>query len=156
MDLIENWRENGDTIVFTNGVFDLLHRGHLAIFEQASRLGDILIVGVNSDSSARRLAKGPGRPLCSEVARAEMIAGFETVDVVTLFDEDTPYELLSMLKPDVLVKGSDYNIENIIGAEFAKRVERIDLVPGLSTTSLIKKIQRIESIEKNPDEDSIV
>ena len=141
---IQDWRKSNKTIVFTNGVFDLLHRGHLAVMEQSAAQGDKLIVGVNSDSSARRLSKGIGRPLVNEVARAEMIAGFEAVDAVILFDEDTPYELLSQLKPDVLIKGADYKLEEIVGAEFVKRVERINLVPGLSTSALIEKIQKLK------------
>ena len=148
LNLIQDWRKNGETIVFTNGVFDLLHRGHLAVLEQSAAHGDRLIVGVNSDSSARRLAKGPGRPLVSEVERAEMIAGFEHVDAVVLFDEDTPFELLSQLKPDVLIKGADYKIEDIVGAEFVKRVVRIELVPGLSTSALIAKIKALEVVNE--------
>ena len=134
----------------------MLHRGHLAVLEQAAAHGNILIVGVNSDSSARRLAKGPGRPLCREAARAEMIAGFETVDAVVLYDEDTPHKLLSQLKPDVLVKGADYKIEEIVGAEFAGRVERVELLPGLSTSALIEKIQRLKSAANTSGEGSDV
>jgi D-beta-D-heptose 7-phosphate kinase/D-beta-D-heptose 1-phosphate adenosyltransferase len=149
--LIQSWRDNDETVVFTNGVFDLLHRGHLAVLEKSAAHGDRLIVGVNSDISARRLGKGTGRPLVSEIQRAEMMAGLEAVDAVVLFDEDTPFELLSSLKPDLLVKGADYKLEDIIGAEFVKRVERVDLVAGFSTSSLIAKIQQLKPTPKDSD-----
>jgi len=139
--LAEKWRKNSETIVFTNGVFDIIHRGHLKSFERAVEFADRLVVGVNTDRSARALAKGPGRPLVSENDRAALVAGFSTVDAVVLFDEDTPYELLKALKPDVLVKGADYKLEDIVGREFAKRVERIELAKGFATSSLIRKIR---------------
>jgi len=111
------------------------------LVERAVEFADRLVVGVNTDRSARALAKGPGRPLVSENDRAALVAGFSTVDAVVLFDEDTPYELLKALKPDVLVKGADYKLEDIVGREFAKRVERIELAKGFATSSLIRKIR---------------
>lgn len=139
--LIQEWRENGETIVFTNGVFDLLHRGHLTVFEQAAEFGNRLIVGVNSDISVHSLEKGPDRPLENETFRAEMIAGFEAVDAVVMFNEKTPHNLLSQIKPDVLVKGADYKPDDIVGAEFAERVERVKLLKGRSTTDLVLRIR---------------
>ena len=155
MSLIQVWHKNDETIVFTNGVFDLLHRGHLAVMEKSAGLGDRLIVGVNSDNSARRLGKGVGRPLVGELERAEMIAGLETVDAVVLFDEDTPFELLSKLKPDVLIKGADYKLEDIVGAEFVKRVERVDLVAGLSTSALVAKIQKLKLVQQSINDSNV-
>jgi len=140
LQLVKIWRKDGETIVFTNGVFDIIHRGHLESFERAAAYADKFIVGVNTDRSARKLAKGLGRPFINEDDRAILVAGFAVVDALVLFDEDTPYELLRTLRPDVLVKGADYKLDDIVGREFAKRVERIDLVEGFSTSSLIKKI----------------
>ncbi len=142
-ELIAEWRNDGLTIAFTNGVFDILHTGHLLSFEQASQFADRLIVAVNSDKSARSLGKGPGRPLNSEQDRARLIAGFAVVDAVVLFDEPTPFELLSKVRPDVLVKGADYQIVQIIGREFAGRVERIELEAGQSTTKLVRRIREL-------------
>lgn len=134
------WRAEGLTTVFTNGVFDLLHRGHLLSLEAAAGLGDRLIVAVNSDRSARSLNKGDGRPYCPEMDRAALIAGFEVVDSVVIFDEPTPWELLRDLKPDVLVKGADYQPDQVVGRGFAGRVELIPLLPEHSTTRLVERI----------------
>ncbi len=138
---VSEWRRENASIAFTNGVFDIIHQGHLASLEQAASFADKLIVGVNSDQSARSLNKGTGRPFCAQTNRALLIAGFAAVDAVVIFEESTPYELLKQIKPDVLVKGADYKLEEIVGREFAKRVERIQLSPGLSTTKLVQKIR---------------
>lgn len=140
---IAEWRGRGETIAFTNGVFDLLHRGHLKSLEHAAAFADRLIVGVNSDRSARLLGKGEGRPINNQQDRALLLAGFQAVDAVVLFDEPTPYELLSLIRPDVLAKGADYQPDQVVGREFAKRVERIPLVEGISTTEMIRRIRAL-------------
>jgi rfaE bifunctional protein nucleotidyltransferase chain/domain len=131
--------------VFTNGVFDLLHPGHIELLEAARCEGDLLIVGVNTDASARRLAKGPGRPVSNERARARVVAGLAAVDCVVLFDEDTPLELIRALEPDVLVKGADYSRDRIVGADWVEarggRVVRVPVVPGFSTTALVERLR---------------
>ena len=143
------WRRRAaGAVVFTNGVFDLLHRGHVAYLAAARREGAALIVGVNSDASVRRL-KGPGRPLVAEKDRAYVLAGLAAVDAVVLFDEDTPRELIAALEPDVLVKGADYAPEAIVGADLVTarggRVVRVPLEEGVSTTTLIARAQRDEA-----------
>ena len=137
--VVKAWREAGDTIVFTNGCFDLIHRGHLTYLEAAAELGDHLIVGVNSDASIRRL-KGSLRPIVSEADRAYHLAALRAVDAVVVFDEDTPYELIREIRPDVLVKGGDYSPDDVVGKEFAGRVQIIPFVDGYSTTKLITTI----------------
>lgn len=127
------------TIVFTNGCFDLLHAGHVRLFKKARSYGDALIVAINSDASLRRL-KGPGRPLVGQKDRAELLSALEPVDIVTVFDEDTPARVISALRPDVLVKGGDYAIDQIVGRESVQRVVRFPTVKGRSTSSLIQKI----------------
>ena len=132
-------------VVFTNGVFDLLHPGHLALLEAARAEGDALVVGVNSDASVRRLGKGADRPLVPEAARARLLAGFAAVDCVVLFDEDTPLELIGVVEPDVLVKGADYTRDRIVGADLVEarggRVVRVELVPDHSTTRLVERLR---------------
>lgn len=132
-------------LVFTNGVFDLLHAGHAGYLATARTLGDVLIVGVNTDVSARRLEKGTGRPFNSEADRALVVAALESVDAVCLFDEDTPEHLIGDLLPDVLVKGGDYDVAGIVGRETVEasggRVEVIPFVEGYSTTDLIQRIR---------------
>jgi rfaE bifunctional protein nucleotidyltransferase chain/domain len=138
-------RDRAGIVVFTNGVFDLLHPGHVELLEAARREGDALIVGVNSDHSARRLGKGPGRPVTAEAARARVLAGLAAVDCVVLFDDDTPLELIRTLDPDVLVKGSDYGRDRIVGADWIEarggRVVRVPLVAGFSTTSVVERLR---------------
>jgi D-beta-D-heptose 7-phosphate kinase/D-beta-D-heptose 1-phosphate adenosyltransferase len=133
------------TLVFTNGVFDLLHPGHVEYLEAARSLGDALVVGVNGDASARRLAKGPGRPANDADARARVLAGLAAVDRVVLFEEDTPLALIMALRPDVLVKGGDYARATIVGADFVEStggtVLTIDLVPGQSTTAIVERLR---------------
>lgn len=132
-------QRRGKTVVFTNGCFDLLHAGHVKLLKQAKALGDVLVVALNSDSSVRRL-KGRGRPLANEKSRVEVMAALECVDHVTVFSEDTPREILQELKPQVLVKGGDYSLDQIVGREFVKRVARIPLKKGFSTSALVKRI----------------
>ena len=131
-------------VVFTNGVFDLLHPGHVDVIAAARARGESLVVGVNSDGSVRRL-KGPGRPIRSEAERAYVLAAFEAVDVVVLFDQDTPLELVQLLQPDVIVKGGDYSPETIVGADTVRarggEVVVIPLTPGQSTTSIVEKLR---------------
>ena len=141
--LIERFgRPRSGALVFTNGCFDLLHPGHVQYLHDARLLGDALVVGVNTDDSVRRL-KGSGRPLVGERERAHVLAGLESVDAVTLFDEDTPRELIAALLPDVLVKGGDYTLETIVGArevlDAGGRVEVIPLVPGRSTSAILAR-----------------
>ena len=138
--LATNHRQAGQRIVFTNGCFDILHRGHATYLQAAQALGDVLIVGVNSDASVRRL-KGENRPINSEQDRAYLLASLAAVDYVIIFSEDTPHELLSQIRPDVLVKGGDYQLEEVIGREFAQEVRLIDFVDGYSTTQLIQKMK---------------
>jgi D-beta-D-heptose 7-phosphate kinase/D-beta-D-heptose 1-phosphate adenosyltransferase len=138
-------RQQAGAVVFTNGVFDLLHPGHTSLLEAARKLGDVLVVGLNSDASVRRLAKGEDRPLVPEQARAAVLAALEAVDCVVPFDEDTPLDLITSLRPDVLVKGADYTLDQIVGAQevlaAGGRVERIPLVPAFSTTTLVERIR---------------
>ena len=140
LELVTKWRKAGETVVFTNGVFDILHCGHLLSFEFAAQQGDHLIVGVNTDQSARTLDKGKGRPFNKDTDRAKLIAGLRVVDAVILFDQPTPLELIVAIQPDVLVKGMDYELDAVVGREYAGRVERVPLLEGYSTTNLIEKI----------------
>jgi rfaE bifunctional protein nucleotidyltransferase chain/domain len=140
------WRRSASgPVVFTNGVFDLLHPGHVELLESARAEGAALVVGVNSDASVRRLGKGADRPLAPQEARARVLAGLGAVDCVVLFDEDTPQALIEALAPDVLVKGADYAREAIVGADWVEarggRVVRVPLVPGFSTTSLVERLR---------------
>jgi D-beta-D-heptose 7-phosphate kinase/D-beta-D-heptose 1-phosphate adenosyltransferase len=132
-------KRQGKKIVFTNGVYDLIHAGHVTLLEKSKRLGDVLVVGINTDMSVKRL-KGPKRPLTTEQDRALVLAALEAVDYVTFFNEDTPYELLEKLQPDILVKGSDYALGQIVGRDLVKKVVRIPLIKGRSTSNLIAKI----------------
>ena len=138
-------REQTGPVVFTNGVFDLLHPGHVALLEAARAEGTCLIVGLNSDGSARALSKGPARPVLGEGDRARLLAALEAVDCVVPFDEETPLELVHDLKPDVLVKGGDYAPEDIIGGESVRsgggRVLTVPLVEGYSTTSIVERLR---------------
>ena len=132
-------RCEGKSVVFTNGCFDLLHLGHLTYLKQASDLGDVLIVGLNSDSSVRKL-KGEKRPILNETNRSSIIAALEFVDFVVIFDEDTPLNILSKLKPNTLVKGGDYSIDQVVGKQFANQVKILPFIKGHSSTSIINKI----------------
>jgi D-glycero-beta-D-manno-heptose 1-phosphate adenylyltransferase len=133
-------------VVFTNGVFDVLHRGHATYLAQARALGGSLVVALNTDASAKRLGKGPDRPLNNEQDRAAVIAALESVSLVTWFDEDTPLELITALKPDLLVKGGDYHMDTLAETAVVKayggRAMAIPFVDGYSTTALVKKIRK--------------
>ena len=145
---LNRWRLLGKKIVFTNGCFDILHSGHLDYLIKASNIGDRLIVGLNTDASVKRL-KGETRPINSERDRAFQLANLLCVDAVCLFDEDTPYELIKLIRPDVLVKGGDYDIYNMIGADIVRSyggiVGVVPLLEGYSTTAIIKRINETNS-----------
>jgi len=142
--LVARWRDEGEKVVFTNGCFDIVHLGHIDYLEKARALGNRLVLGLNTDASVSRL-KGPLRPVVNETARARLIAALSFVDTVILFDEPTPLQLIEALGPDILVKGDDYSVENIVGADFVTanggEVKTIPLVKGYSTSSLIEKIR---------------
>lgn len=142
----KRWRLLNKKVVFTNGCFDILHRGHIEILSQAAASGDVLIVGINSDASVKRL-KGDDRPVNDESFRALMLASLTIIDAVVLFEEDTPLNLINLIQPDVLLKGGDYAIEQIVGAEEVIKnggeVKIVPFVKGYSTTSLIQKIQQL-------------
>lgn len=140
------WRMKGERIVFTNGCFDILHRGHVEYLQEAAALGDRLIIGVNSDASVRRQGKGADRPLNDEASRAKVLAALRGVDAVTVFEEDTPLALIQAIAPDVLVKGGDWDVARIVGSDLVRAnggtVHSLKLVEGFSTTALIEKIRR--------------
>jgi len=142
---VRDLQGKGQKVVFTNGCFDLLHLGHVRYLEEARSLGDALIVGVNTDASVRRLHKGPGRPLTSEADRARVLAACAGVDRVVLFGEDTPLNLITLLAPDILVKGGDYRLNEIVGRELVLarggRVVALPFVQGYSTSQLIDRIR---------------
>jgi len=140
------WRAHqSGPVVFTNGVFDLVHPGHVELLEAARSEGAALVVGINTDFSARRLGKGAERPVMGEAARARVVAGLASVDCVVLFDGDTPIDLIQALAPAVLVKGADYPRSSIVGADWVEshggRVVRVPLVAGFSTTSLVERLR---------------
>lgn len=130
----------GKKVVWTNGCFDVLHVGHVKYLQQARDLGDFLVIGLNSDDSVSRL-KGKDRPLNDQEDRAFLLAGLSCVDYIVIFEEDTPFDILSVVRPDILVKGSDYSKDSVIGREFSKEVVLIDFVNGYSTTRTISKIR---------------
>lgn len=136
---IKKFQKDGKKVVFTNGCFDLLHLGHVSLFKKAKSLGDILIVAINSDNSLNHI-KGSKRPLVTEKDRAELILSLRFVDYVVIFDEETPKEILSELRPDILVKGGDYKLSEIMGKEYVKKVYRVPFLKGKSTTGLINLI----------------
>ena len=141
---VKAWQNTGDKVVFTNGCFDLLHRGHVDYLAKAADCGQRLIIGVNTDASVRKL-KGPNRPIQDEQSRLQILASLQCVDAVILFNEEPPYELISLLQPDVLVKGSDYTPENIVGYDVVTakggEVKTIDFIPGFSTSGIERKIK---------------
>ncbi|MDC0028976.1 D-glycero-beta-D-manno-heptose 1-phosphate adenylyltransferase [bacterium] len=142
--IIKEWRLNGDKIIFTNGCFDLIHLGHLEILARSADLGDKLVVGINSDMSIKKI-KGNSRPIIQEDSRAKQLAAIEFIDAVILFNEDTPFDLINILKPDVLTKGGDYKKNDIVGNELISKeqgeVVIIPLTQGYSTTSILEKIK---------------
>jgi rfaE bifunctional protein nucleotidyltransferase chain/domain len=143
-DIVNDWKNSNKKIVFTNGCFDIIHRGHIELLSRAADLGQKLIVGLNTDASVKRL-KGEERPLQDENSRSLIMAGFGFVDLVVLFQQDTPFELISIIKPQVLVKGGDYKAEEIVGYDVVTanrgKVVTINFVEGYSTTSIIKKMK---------------
>lgn len=143
-EFLSQFKRAGKKIVFTNGCFDILHPGHVDYLFKARDFGDVLVLGLNTDNSVRKLNKAPNRPVNNEQARALVLAGLACVDLIVTFDEETPYELIKFLQPDILTKGSDYQIENIVGYDVVKnnggKVVTVPLVEGYSTTKLIEKI----------------
>ncbi|ADG72612.1 D-glycero-beta-D-manno-heptose 1-phosphate adenylyltransferase [Brachyspira murdochii] len=137
--VLSEYRKENKKIVFTNGCFDILHRGHVQYLQKARELGDLLVLGLNSDNSVKRL-KGNDRPINNETDRAIVLSALECINYISIFDEDTPLELIKIVKPDILVKGGDYKIEDVVGREFSKETVLIDFVDGYSTTNIIKKI----------------
>ncbi len=139
------WQFKQEKVVFTNGCFDILHRGHVEYLNQAANLGDVLIVGLNSDASVKKLNKGNNRPIQDEYSRALIIASLHYVDAVVIFNDETPYSLIQTIKPHVLVKGGDWKLENIVGYDilqsYGGEVTTIPYLPGFSTTNIEQKIQ---------------
>ena len=140
---LERLKEQGKRIVFTNGCFDILHVGHVRYLREAKALGDVLVVGINSDDSVGMLK--PGRPVNTDYQSAEVLASLVMVDYVTVFDEETPYDLINLLKPDVLVKGGDWKKEDIVGADLVPEVHSLPFTSGMSTTNIINKIRTLQS-----------
>jgi rfaE bifunctional protein nucleotidyltransferase chain/domain len=140
---LEGLKEQGKRIVFTNGCFDILHVGHVRYLREAKALGDVLVVGINSDDSVGMLK--PGRPVNPQDQRAEVLASLVMVDYVTVFDKETPYDLINLLKPDVLVKGGDWKKEDIVGADLVPEVHSLPFTSGMSTTNIINKIRTLQS-----------
>lgn len=140
--IVQSWQDAGQEVVFTNGVFDILHVGHVRYLQASRLLGDKLIIGLNADDSVRRL-KGDSRPINNLEARAEVLAALQCVDLITFFEEDTPLEIISLILPDILTKGGDYSIDKIVGAEIVQdqggTVHSIDFIPGYSTTGILNK-----------------
>ena len=141
---LANRRQNGETVVFTNGCFDILHVGHVRYLQEARALGNILVVGLNSDDSTRRL-KGEGRPIVPEKERKELLLALRSVDCVCLFDEETPFELIKQVRPEILVKGGDWPVEKIVGADFVQSyggmVRSLSFAADHSTTDIIERIR---------------
>ena len=141
-EIVRKLKKSGKKIVFTNGCFDILHIGHTRLLDKAKSLGDILIIGLNSDSSVKKI-KGKHRPIISENERAEVLAAVSSVDFIVKFSQPTPYQLIKKIMPDILVKGADWKSEKIVGSEFAKKVVRIPLAKGRSTTKIIEKLKNL-------------
>jgi len=143
LEKVRAWQASGKKVVFSNGCFDILHAGHIEYLTEAKKLGDILLIGLNSDASVRRL-KGPNRPICSETDRAFVLSALRMIEAVTLFDEDTPEKLIGILLPDILIKGADWNVEHIAGARtvlaHGGQVLTLPLLDGRSTSGIIEKI----------------
>ena len=140
--IVQQWQDRGDIVVFTNGCFDILHRGHITYLQEAAQLGDRLIIGLNSDASVRRL-KGETRPLVEGEDRAYLLSALGCVDGVVLFDEDTPFQLLETIRPNILVKGGDYKVDEVIGREFVDSVQILSFKDGYSTTNVVNKIANL-------------
>ncbi len=142
-DIVSKLKSQEKSIVFTNGCFDIIHIGHTRYLSESKKLGDILIIGLNSDSSVSGIK--PGRPITPESQRAEVLSALSMVDYIVFFDEDTPYELIKEIKPDILVKGSDWKEEEIVGRDIAKEVRTIPLIKDISTSKIIQKIQSLQN-----------
>lgn len=140
-EVVDRLKAEGKKIVFTNGCFDILHIGHIRYLKEAKALGDVLVVGLNSDRSVSRIK--PKRPINPQDQRAEVLSSVEMVDYITLFDEDTPYELIKSLMPDVLVKGGDWKKEDIVGADIVKETYSLPYIECVSTTEIIERIKRL-------------
>jgi rfaE bifunctional protein nucleotidyltransferase chain/domain len=138
---VERLRAEGKKIVFTNGCFDIIHAGHIRYLKEAKALGDVLIVGLNSDKSVSAIK--PGRPVNPQDQRAEVLSALEMVNYVKLFDEETPYELIKLLQPDILVKGGDWKKEDIVGSDIAKETYSLPYIQGISTTEIIERIKKL-------------
>ncbi|MEN3013995.1 MAG: D-glycero-beta-D-manno-heptose 1-phosphate adenylyltransferase [Endomicrobiia bacterium] len=143
--ILKKLKKENKKLVFTNGCFDIIHSGHIKLLKEAKNLGDVLIVGLNTDKSIKRI-KGPQRPINSQKDRAEVLDSIRYVDYVILFKEDTPYKLIAEIKPDILVKGADYKVKDIVGWGIVPEVVRIKLKKGKSTTNIIKKILKLQSL----------
>ena len=139
-DIISRRQQDGAKVVFTNGCFDIIHAGHVRYLREAKGLGDVLVVGLNSDRSVSAIK--PGRPLVPADQRAEVLSALEMVDYICVFDEDTPYELIKKIRPDILVKGADWKIEDIVGNDLVPEVRNIPLVEGISTSGIIERIRK--------------
>lgn len=139
-EIAKQLKQQGKKIVFTNGCFDILHMGHVRYLSEAKKLGDILVVGLNSDISVSKIKSG--RPVIPERQRAEVLSALYMVDYIIIFDEDTPYELIKEIKPDVLVKGADWEKEEIVGSDIVKKVHSIPFVEGISTSEIIRRIRK--------------
>ena len=141
-EIISGLKSEGKKVVFTNGCFDILHAGHIRYLSETKKLGDILVLGLNADESVSRIK--PGRPVVPEAERAEVLSALSMIDYIVLFHEDTPYELIKQVGPDVLVKGADWAKEDIVGNDLVKEVRTIEFVEGISTSEIIKKIQNLK------------
>jgi D-beta-D-heptose 7-phosphate kinase/D-beta-D-heptose 1-phosphate adenosyltransferase len=137
-------RAQGRKVVFTNGCFDIVHAGHVRYLREAKKLGDVLVIGLNSDASVSHIK--PGRPIVPEAQRAEVLTALDMVDFITLFDEDTPYELIKYLRPDVLVKGGDWKPEDIVGSDLVPVTKSLPYFEGMSTTEIIEKIRGLKDV----------
>jgi D-beta-D-heptose 7-phosphate kinase/D-beta-D-heptose 1-phosphate adenosyltransferase len=140
--IVSSAQSHGKKIVFTNGCFDIIHAGHIKYLRQAKTLGDILVIGLNSDASVSRIK--PKRPIIPQDQRAEVLSSLEMVDYITLFDEDTPFELIKFIKPDILVKGGDWKKEDIVGSDIAGETRSLPYIKGISTSEIIKRIKKLE------------
>lgn len=139
--IIDKLKSDSKKIVFTNGCFDIIHAGHVRYLREAKRLGDILVVGLNSDNSVSKIK--PSRPINPQNHRAEVLSSLEMVDYVVIFNEETPYELIKLIRPDVLVKGGDWNKEEIVGSDIAKETHSLPYIKGISTSKIIERIKRL-------------
>jgi D-beta-D-heptose 7-phosphate kinase/D-beta-D-heptose 1-phosphate adenosyltransferase len=140
-DVIERLKVDGKKVVFTNGCFDIIHIGHVRYLKEAKMLGDILVVGLNSDRSVSVIK--PGRPINNQDQRAEILSSLEMVDYVTIFDEETPYELIKLIQPNVIVKGGDWKKEDIVGSDIIKETRNLPYIKGMSTSEIIEKIKKL-------------